>query len=72
MIPANVRRWPDSASSVLEDAEDRFVQMASNFTMFNPHLTLSFDWDGKLSVKLPATNPGFKFPHNLDLAGHTG
>jgi DNA topoisomerase VI subunit B len=53
-------RWPDSASSVLEDAEDRFVQMAGNFTTFNPHLTLSFDWDGKLSVKLPATNPGFR------------
>jgi hypothetical protein len=37
-------RWPDSACSNLDGAEDRFLQIAVDFTWINPHLTLSVDW----------------------------
>jgi Histidine kinase-, DNA gyrase B-, and HSP90-like ATPase len=53
-------RWPDSASSVLEDAEAQFVQIAGGFTSFNPHLSLSVRWNGHEFVKIPATDPGWR------------
>ncbi len=37
--------WPDSATE-LKDAEDRFLQLADDYTVLNPHLTLSVDWFG--------------------------
>jgi len=52
--------WPDSACSVLEAAEDRFVQMAEDFTTFNPHLTLSADWNDERVVDVPATDPDWR------------
>jgi DNA topoisomerase VI subunit B len=52
--------WPDSACSVVVDAEARFVQMAADFTTFNPHLTLSCDWDGNQRVGVKATAPGWR------------
>jgi DNA topoisomerase VI subunit B len=40
-------RWPNSACSALEELKGRFVQMAGDFTTFNPHLTLSCYWNGE-------------------------
>ena len=36
--------WPDSASSLLGNSRQRFLQIAEDFTILNPHLTLSVDW----------------------------
>ena len=36
--------WPDSACSILDDAHDRFLQIADDFTWINPHLRLTIDW----------------------------
>jgi len=52
--------WPNSACSVLEEAEGRFVQMAGDFTTFNPHLTLSCHWDGREAAKISATDPDWR------------
>jgi DNA topoisomerase VI subunit B len=51
--------WPDSASSILEDAEDRFLQIASDFTWINPHLTLAIRWNDH-TRKSAATDPAWK------------
>jgi DNA topoisomerase VI subunit B len=37
-------RWPDLACSELESAQDRFVQIAQDYTWINPHLTLDMAW----------------------------
>lgn len=37
--------WPDSASSILDDARARFLQVAEDYTWANPHLTLCVHWD---------------------------
>jgi hypothetical protein len=50
--------WPNC--SVLEAAEDRFVQITGDFTTFNPHLTLSADWNGERVVDVPATDPDWR------------
>jgi len=42
--------WPNSASSILTDSEARFLQLASDFTFLNPHLTLAVDWFGPRTV----------------------
>jgi hypothetical protein len=42
--------WPKSACSMLEDARDRFVQIAETFEALNPHLALSVDWNGEQVV----------------------
>ena len=38
--------WPNSASSNLNDARERFLQVAEDYTWANPHLTLTVHWDG--------------------------
>jgi DNA topoisomerase VI subunit B len=38
-------KWPNSASSILDDAKPRFLQVADDFGWVNPHLSLSVDWD---------------------------
>jgi DNA topoisomerase VI subunit B len=38
-------KWPDSACPELDDAKDRFLQIADDFTWLNPHLTLLLGWD---------------------------
>jgi hypothetical protein len=53
-------RWPNSASSVLEEAEARFVQIAGSFTTFNPHLSLSVRWNGDELVNISATDFGWR------------
>lgn len=41
--------WPDSASSDLADSESRFLQLADDYTVLNPHLALSVNWFGRES-----------------------
>jgi DNA topoisomerase VI subunit B len=36
--------WPNSASSLVTDAEERFLQLADGYAWFNPHLALTVDW----------------------------
>ncbi len=36
--------WPGSASSILEEAKARFLQIADDFAWLNPHLSLSVGW----------------------------
>ncbi len=50
--------WPDSACSILEDAKDRFLQIAADFTWLNPHLTISINWFGEVQV-IEATDPAW-------------
>jgi len=42
--------WPDSASSILDDAEERFLQIADDFAWINPHLRIRVEWDGEIRV----------------------
>jgi DNA topoisomerase VI subunit B len=51
--------WPDSACSVLSFAKDRFLQIADDFTILNPHLTLETDCYGEGS-KTKATDRTWK------------
>jgi DNA topoisomerase VI subunit B len=37
-------RWPNSASSIIADAESDFLQLVSTFVWLNPHLTLSANY----------------------------
>jgi DNA topoisomerase VI subunit B len=39
--------WPDSASSLLTDSKGRFLQIAFDYVVLNPHLTLTVDWFGE-------------------------
>jgi DNA topoisomerase VI subunit B len=50
--------WPRSASKILQDARARFLQIVSDFTFLNPHLTLTVDWFGDKTVT-KATNPAW-------------
>jgi DNA topoisomerase VI subunit B len=48
--------WPENASYLLEAAKDRFVQMAQDFTTFNPHLTMRGRWDDEQFIDFDATD----------------
>jgi len=48
--------WPDSACLILTDAKDEFLQLADDFTLLNPHLTLTIDWFGE-RTQTEATTP---------------
>lgn len=48
--------WPDSACSILESARSRFLQIAEDYTVLNPHLTLTVRWDDQ-RWHADATNP---------------
>ena len=39
--------WPVSASSILEEAKTRFLQLADDYTHLNPHLSLEVRWFGE-------------------------
>jgi Topoisomerase 6 subunit A/Spo11, Toprim domain len=49
-------RWPSSASSVLRDAEDHFLQILYDFVWLNPHLALGWKWFGETTT-IEATDP---------------
>src|SRR5262245_12910966 len=48
--------WPDSACSILQSSETRFLQIATDYAFLNPHLTLSVSWFGRDAVRVAATN----------------
>ena len=50
--------WPESASGILSDAEARFLQLAANFAILNPHLAMSVDWFGT-RVEWAASSPNW-------------
>jgi len=51
--------WPNTASDILTCDEDDFLQLASDFTFLNPHLTLTVDWFGQ-KTRVKATAPGWQ------------
>lgn len=48
-------RWPKIASDIVSDQKEAFLQLASDFTFLNPHLTLTVDWFGQ-QTRTEATN----------------
>jgi len=48
--------WPELASSHLEDAKARFLQIAADYTWLNPHLALTVEWFGE-QIKVAPTAP---------------
>ena len=50
--------WPNSASSILEEAEAQFLQIAQSFAFLNPHLDLTLAWGGT-QYHWPATDPAW-------------
>src|SRR5215831_10285803 len=36
--------------SILDDAEERFLQIADDFAWINPHLQIRVEWDGEIRV----------------------
>jgi DNA topoisomerase VI subunit B len=50
--------WPDSACSILQDAKERFLQIASDYTWLNPHVTMTVDWFGERTTMV-ATDPAW-------------
>ena len=54
--------WPDSASSILDAAYDRFLQIADDFAWLNPHLRLVIDWSRADRIKrtIEPTTPGWE------------
>jgi hypothetical protein len=48
--------WPDSASSILADAEQRFLQIADDFGWLNPHLRITARWNGIERVSREPSN----------------
>ena len=51
--------WPESAGTILAGAEQRFLQIADDYTWLNPHLALSVTWFGERSA-IPATDPSWR------------
>ena len=49
--------WPLSARSKLDAARGRFLSLVSRYRWFNPHLTLSFDWQDEHHFDCQADNP---------------
>lgn len=48
--------WPVSASSILVESEERFLQVADNYAVLNPHLSMTIDWFGERTENV-ATAP---------------
>jgi DNA topoisomerase VI subunit B len=49
--------WPECASTILERAKGRFLQIAEDFGWLNPHLALSLTWDGERCINVKASDP---------------
>jgi DNA topoisomerase VI subunit B len=50
-------KWPDSASSILSDAKERFLQIGRDFAWLNPHAWVWMTWDGGVCVDCKPSNP---------------
>ena len=51
--------WPDSASSILDEAKRDFLQLADTFTWLNPHLSLALTWNGERVFSAESTLPNW-------------
>jgi Histidine kinase-, DNA gyrase B-, and HSP90-like ATPase len=51
--------WPVCASSKLDQAKPRFLQMAADYGWLNPHLSLALTWNRKACVDFKASNPAW-------------
>ena len=60
--------WPES--SELEEAKDRFLLLADDYTFLNPHLTLSVDWFGQKSKTEAAAPDWSKWRPNEPTSPH--
>jgi hypothetical protein len=58
-------RWPHSASSILENAAGRFLQIADDYTWLNPHLALAVDWFERRDGWRRPTRPGRSGGHPI-------
>jgi Histidine kinase-, DNA gyrase B-, and HSP90-like ATPase len=69
-------KWPDSASSILEDARARFLQNAADFAWLNPHLHITVVWGNQICVDCKPSDPAWSkwracdptSPHWYDVA----
>jgi DNA topoisomerase VI subunit B len=52
-------RWPDSSSSILAEAKERFLQITDDYIFFNPHLSLTVNWFGELCTHSQAFLSGW-------------
>jgi DNA topoisomerase VI subunit B len=52
--------WPDSASSILASAKDRFLQIAADFGWLNPHLLIRAKWNGGELAGGEPTDPAWE------------
>ncbi|MDB5635947.1 MAG: ATP-binding region ATPase domain protein, partial [Bradyrhizobium sp.] len=53
-------RWPSCACSELEAAKARFLQIAEDFTLLNPHLTLRAVWNGQPELSIKTGQPDWE------------
>ena len=51
-------QWPDAARSLLADRQGHFLQLARDYAVLNPHLTLVTDWFGERR-EIVATAPAW-------------
>ena len=51
--------WPELAGSQLADAKGEIVSVANKFAWLNPHAAFTLRWDGKVVLKIAATDPGW-------------
>jgi hypothetical protein len=50
-------RWPVCACSKLDEAKPHFLQMASDYSWLNPHLSLALTWNSESCADFKASNP---------------
>jgi DNA topoisomerase VI subunit B len=51
--------WPDSSRSILTGARERFLQIAHDYAILNPHLNLTINWHGE-GRHIAAVDPSWK------------
>jgi DNA topoisomerase VI subunit B len=52
--------WPNSASSILELAKERFLQIADDFAWLNPHTSIRVEWDDVVCVDHRRSDPAWQ------------
>lgn len=64
-------RWRNIASDILTGQKDDFLQLASDFTFLNPHLSINVDWFGEEKTTVKATDAGWKkWKPNMQTCAH--
>jgi DNA topoisomerase VI subunit B len=51
--------WPDAASSILHNAQDRFLPLVGIFAWLNPHAAFTLSLDGERVSEVCATDPAW-------------